>query len=238
MTKFWAISVGIIIFFTSAYILLVLNKYWHFDYFFTDNVYIDTALWKVANLEAPIVHHALLGKINILGDHFEPAIFLLSPLYKLFPNQETILIAMVIPYILSLLIAFFLYRGTQNAFLFGFHEVSFISFFFMLSMFFLISKRTKLFVLSLLLLLLSKESAVGIIASVLFFMFFAFKNYRRLVLILFTSTVSYYFLVTKLLIPHYSGRYKIYFNKDTMFILAKVKEACFDLKNPYCIPKT
>ena len=102
--KWFLAGVGIIILFTLSYILLTLNRYWQFEYFFTDNVYFDTALWKVASGLAPIVRHSALGQINILGDHFHPTIFLFSLLYLITSQQEIVFVGMSVVYGLGAII--------------------------------------------------------------------------------------------------------------------------------------
>lgn len=227
MTKFWAISLLIILFFTIAYSLLVLNWYGQFRYPFTDNVYFDTALWKVSQLQEPIVRHSLLGEINILGDHFHPTIFLYSLLYMLSPRQEIILLGMVVVYslsaglgalvgfkllknkllVLSLLIAYFLYIGTQNAFIYGFHEVNLMPLFFMLVFYALVNKKTKLYWLSLALLLLTKESLAFVSVGIGIATLFLIKDMRKTAILTIVVSLAYFFIVTRAVIPHFSGRY-------------------------------
>lgn len=227
MTKFWAISLLIILFFTIAFSLLVLNWYGQFRYPFTDNVYFDTALWKASQLSEPIVRHSLLGEINILGDHFHPTIFLFSILYMLSPRQEVILLGMVVVYslsaglgalvgfkllknkllVLSLLIAYFLYIGTQNAFIYGFHEINLMPLFFMLVFYALVNKKTKLYWLSLALLLLTKESLAFVGVGIGIATLFLIKDMRKTAILTIVVSLAYFFVITRTVIPHFSGRY-------------------------------
>ena len=232
MKKFWSdkwflAGVGIVVLFTLSYIFLTLNRYWQFEYFFTDNVYFDTALWKVAHGLAPIVRHSALGEINILGDHFHPTIFLFSLFYLLTSRQEIIFIAMSLLYglsallgliigfklirsrfaVLALMIAYFLYLGTQNAFIYGFHEVNLMSLFFLLTMAGLIFNRNIIYWLGLCLLLLTKESyaVVGIMIGV--FIWLSFPQKRKMAVMTVVLSMIYFLVVTKFIIPSFSGRY-------------------------------
>lgn len=223
-THFW-IGISIILFFTISYIVLMLNKYWQFEYFAVDNVYFDTALWKMAHFQAPIVAHPVLGKTNIFGDHFHPVIFLISILYIFTSKQEIVFIAMGVLYGLSavlamligfkliksrfvtyaLLTAYFLYIGTQNALIYGFHEINFVPLFFFFLVYTIIFEKWRLYWLALALLLLTKESMMFLTIPLSFFMFFAYPKKRTLAVV--TSVISciYYLFITHYVIPHLSA---------------------------------
>lgn len=226
-TTHYLIGIGIIIFFTLAYIVLLLNKYWQFEYFFVDNVYFDTAIWKVAHLQAPIVNHTALGRINILGDHFHPAIFLFSLLYLITSRQEIIFIGMSIVYglsaflamlvgfklvkskfiIYSLLIAYFLYMGTQNAMIYGFHELILMPLFFFLTLFFLFYKHERWYWAGLVFLLLTKESLAAVAITLGIFIIISLPRKRKIGIITIAVSLIYFFIVTHYVIPHFSGKY-------------------------------
>lgn len=225
--KWFLLGIGIIILFTLSYILLTLNKYWQFEYFFTDNVYFDTALWKVASGLAPIVRHNTLGQINILGDHFHPTIFLFSLLYLITPRQEIIFWGMSVVYglsallgliigfklvksrftVLTLIITYFLYLGTQNAFIYGFHEVNLMPLFFLLTMAGLVFDKKIIYWWGLGVLLLTKESytIVGVMTGI--FVWLSFPQKRKMAIVTITLSIVYFLVVTKFVIPSFSGRY-------------------------------
>lgn len=223
----WVIGITIILLFTVAYGVLVLNKYWQFEYFYRDNVLFDSALWKVAEFKEPIIKHHILGEINILGDHFSLTIFSLSPLYRLFPTQEIILISMVILYGASaylallvgfkllksrlltyaLLIAYFLYLGTQNGFLYGFHDVYFAVFFFFLAIYGLVIDNRGLYWLGIVLLLLTKEGLAVVVVGVGWFILLSYPRKKNLGYSTIILAVVYFILVIRLVIPSFSGRF-------------------------------
>ncbi len=214
--------------FTVAYCLLVLHRYWQFQYFFTDNVYFQKAFWDMARLQAPIVDHKYLGRIHILGDHFSPTMFLLVIPLWLGLGSETMQLAMIIPYALSMILALhvggslirtksilifiiivsFLYLGFQHAMIFGFHEIHIMPFFFWMMVWAFFRKRHVLYWISILALLLTKESMPFVLAGWgLFVLFSQNKRYRSHALILITLSVTYFLLITMYVIPHLGGRF-------------------------------
>lgn len=247
----YAIGITIILFFTVSYIILLLNKYWQFEFFSADNVYFDTALWKVSHFQAPIVTHTILGKINIFGDHFHPTIFLFSLIYMVTDKQEAILSGICAVYGLSaffgmfvgfkliksrlityaLVIAYFLYLGSQNALLYGFHEVDLVPLFFLSMIFAHYYDKKILFWISFILLLLTKESIVSVTICFGIFLFFTSpKKKRSTSVLLIIISIVYFIVVTKFVIPSFSGRY-FYSNlviptdlKDLIYKLTVPKE--------------
>lgn len=223
----FAVGLAVIVFFTICYIILLLNKYWQFEFFSVDNVYFDQALWKVAHFQVPIVNHSSLGRINILGDHFHPAIFIFSLLYMLVPRHEIILIGMSLAYGLSaffgmligfkllksrlttffLLVTYFLYLGTQNAMLYGFHELNLMPMFFMLAVWAFVTERKKTYWLGIALLLLTKEYMAVVACTLAFFIFLSKPSWRKQAILTSLISILYYFAVTSFVIPHISGSY-------------------------------
>lgn len=207
--------------FVLAYILLTLNKYWQYEYFFVDNVYFDTALWKASQLQAPIVHHPIMGTINILGDHFHPTIFLFSVFYRLFPYTETIFILMSIVYglggYLAMLVGFkllarkyfvyllgfiyFTFIGIQNAFLFGFHEINLMPLFFFLMLYGYFFRRHVVYFVGLILLLLTKESLSVTVATFAIFIFLSDRSRWKQALATLIISAGAFLVTTQYLIP-------------------------------------
>jgi uncharacterized membrane protein len=225
--KFSKIAISIILFFSVCYIILLLNKFWQGEFYAVDNVFFDTAIWKVSQFQAPIVRHFLLGEINILGDHFHPTIFLMSPLYWFSSSQSIVLLGMVLAYSLSavvlmkigyrliahrmitniLLGSYFLYIGTQNAFLYGFHELNLMPLFFSLVFYALVFNKKKLFWISIILLLLTKETMAPIVIGIGIFIFFWYPEKRKTAIFLIIFSILYFLIVTRVVIPFFSGRF-------------------------------
>lgn len=245
----YAVGLSIIIFFTACYIVLLLNKYWQFEFFFTDNVFFDQALWKVSRGYVPIVHHTTLEDINILGDHFSLTIFFFSLLYLLTPRQEIIFIGMSLVYGLSaffgmligfkliksrfvtyaLLVSYFLYLGTQNAMLYGFHELILFPLFFMVAVFALLTNRTLIFWTSFLLILLTKLSLAVACIALGCFILVAFPKKRLTGCAAIVFSVLYYLAVTHIAIPYFSQRF-LY--AESVHIPQSIHELFFKLTVP------
>lgn len=230
----YGVGLFIILFFTTLYILLVLNKYWQFDYFYPDNYFFGHALWEMAQFRAPIVEHQMLGTINIFGDHFHPVIYFFSILLMIFQRQEAILVGMCVLYGASaifammvgfkllkekyltwaLLVAYFMYLGTQNAMIYGFHEINFMPFFFFMMLYAFFYKKEKFYWISFAFLLLTKESMAVISLSWGIFIFLAYPKERKRALLTMGLSVFYYILVAKFVIPYFSGGKFLYSNID------------------------
>jgi len=218
------IGIGLIIFFSIAYILLVLNRYWQLQYFFTDNVYFQKALWKVANFQAPIVEHRLLGRINILGDHFHPTIFFVSLFLALTGKNEMTQLAMVIPLFVGMILAYkvasllirnkiitiaiifasFMYLGTQHAMIFGFHELHLVPLFFWMIIYGFFYRKKWIYISGLILLILTKENMAAVLFCWGLFLLMTQRQKKRQALIIIILSIVYFFTVTKLIMPFFS----------------------------------
>ncbi len=219
---------AIIVFFTISYILLVLHRYWQFQYFFTDNVYFQKAFWQVARLQAPIVDHKFLGRIHIFGDHFHPTIFFLALFLPLFGKHEITQLAMIVPLSIALILAFkvgsllmknawllmaiifasFLYLGTQHAMIFGFHEVHLVPLFFWIMLYGYFFKKHKVYILGLVLLLLTKETMAAVVFSWgLFLLISGKKSQKRHAMIIMCLALCYFVVITKVVIPYFGTGY-------------------------------
>lgn len=207
----------------------MLHRYWQFEYFFVDNVYFHSALWKLSRFEAPIVHHPLLGEINIFGDHFHPTIMFFAALYWLLPKHEIIFVGMALVFgasaylgmqiafkllkhktaVLGLLFSYFVYLGTQQAFIYGFHEINLTPLFFMATMYAVFFKKKWWYWLSLGLLLLTKESMAAMAIGIGLFLLLALKQKSRGLLTVAIS-IGYFLVATRVLIPYFSGGNNLY----------------------------
>lgn len=224
----YLVGLGISVIFFILYTLLMLHKYWQFEYFFIDNVYFHSALWKLSQFEAPMVHHRLLGEINIFGDHFHPTIILVAILMRFFPWNETVFVIMSLTYAIGgyiiflvglkliknkailylLMLSYYLYIGTQNAFMFGFHEINLVPLFFAITIWGLINKKYLIYVVGLVLLLLTKESMAIVGMALGLFIVLSNKNLIRIGIVTIIASSMWFIIVTRLIIPHFSdGRF-------------------------------
>src|SRR6185437_4980732 len=72
--------------------IVSLNRFWQYEVSFVDFGQYDQAIWKVSRFQEPITYHFIYGRINVLGDHVTPTIFLISPLYWFTDRSEMILL--------------------------------------------------------------------------------------------------------------------------------------------------
>lgn len=110
ITKIHKVDVVVYLFcvlFTVAGIVVSLNRFWQYDVYYYDFGIFDQAIWSVSRFQPPIIEHIVVGGKWIFADHFNPSIFLLSPLYWITDRSEVILIAQAIAVGLS---GFFIYQ--------------------------------------------------------------------------------------------------------------------------------
>src|SRR3990167_2552452 len=81
--------------------LVSLHRFWRYEVSYVDFGQYDQAIWKVSRFQEPTVNHFIHGKINVLGDHVTPSVFLISPLYWLTNKSEMILVVQAVVVALS-----------------------------------------------------------------------------------------------------------------------------------------
>jgi len=229
--KFWdyAAYFSCLVFFAAGSIISV-NRYWQFEVFYYDFGIFDRAIWLVSRFQAPIVDHMVVGGKWIFADHFSPSIFLLSPIYWFTNRSEVLLITqslavalsgLVIFLIakkllknkfvsLSILSAYFLFVGLQNAIITDIHEVTFATLFVTASFWFYLKKKPLFYFLSLFILLGFKESLflLGIFLAVTFVLIE--KKFTKLSFATFLISVIWGYLSIKVIIPYFSGGFYQY----------------------------
>jgi uncharacterized membrane protein len=85
----WAVACG------ALYTAVALVRFGRMEVASYDNAIFEEAIRGYAHGGWPIVPIKGAG-FNLLGDHFSPAIALVAPFYRLFPQPETLLIAQVV----------------------------------------------------------------------------------------------------------------------------------------------
>lgn len=208
-----------------------LHRFWQYDAQYYDFGIFDTALWKVAHFQPPIIDHfSKAGGKLIFADHFSPAIFLLAPLYWLFPWSETILVAQAAIVTLSglvlvlivkrvlksslasfcVLATYFLYAGLQNALWWDFHEVTIATLPITLLFYFYISKNIRLHIALFIFCLLFKETLFAFGIGWAVFVFFNRKEWRSTAILFGVVSIAWYFATTQILIPYFRGEAYFY----------------------------
>ncbi len=214
-----------------AFSLISMNRFWQFDVFYYDFGIFDTALWKVAHFQAPIIEHFRLGGKWIFADHFNPTIFLLSPLYWITDKSEVMLIAQSVIvsisgfviyligknitkntiFSLGVMVSYLLFISVQNALITDFHEATISTLPLILAVYFFISKKYRWYFLSILLFLGGKESnfAVGI-GFAIGLLLLDFKNNKKISIATALVSLVWGLLAIKLMIPFFSGGEYLY----------------------------
>lgn len=210
--------------------LVSLNRYWQYESFFYDFGIFDQAIWQVAHFSPPIIDHLVVGGKWIFADHFNPSIFLLSPLYWFTDRREVILISQAVTvgisgfilylvgahvlknrfYSLSILITYLLFIGLQNAVITDFHEITIATLPFMAAYLAFVKKRLIWYFLMLLIMLGFKESnflvGVGLGISV----YLTNKSFLKLAILTCAISLLWGYLAINHIIPYFSGGFYQY----------------------------
>ncbi|MDD5165809.1 MAG: DUF2079 domain-containing protein [Candidatus Omnitrophica bacterium] len=186
----------------------------------------DQAIWNTA--QGNILFSSLKGNINLLGDHFEPVLLVIAPLYKIWPSVSVLLILQsfllafaILPLyliankilkarflIFAFIISYILSEPMRGVGLSDFHPECFIiPLLFWVYYFLLEKKNLWLFFIVSLLLLCKEDVSFLIIAFGIFTLFFQkrFKTGSALCAI----GIAAWVLETKFIIPYFnpSGTY-------------------------------
>ena len=180
----------------------------------------DQALWHYSRLETP--ESSIVGLPNLLGDHFHPLLVVLAPLYALVSKPETLLVAQsvliaaaVVPIFLfardrvgataayAFAASYVVFWGVQAAAGYEFHEVAFAPVLLAAAIHLATRQRWLPLYGTLAALLLVKEDLA--IAVAFFGLWMALGGERRRGAAVAAVALSWYTLVTEVLIPHFAG---------------------------------
>lgn len=246
-----AIVIGFIIVFALASILVAVNRFWQFNAFWYDFGIFDSSIWQFSRFHLPLILQKAppLGMI-VWGDHFNPSAILLSPLYWFTDKQEVVIIAQVVfvclgavvaystakEYVksacarIALIVSFLGFVGMQNALFTDVHNIVFAVLPLTLAIWAIYKKKWKLYFLFLLLTIGFQENLALTGAMLGLFLVFSKKNIKY-GLLSFVFCLTYFFLVIKIIIPHFNpGGYayqpqsfKDVFEIFTRFFLPEIK---------------
>lgn len=227
------LTAAFVLIYTSAALVVVLNRYWQYQNFYFDLGIFDSAIWQVSRFHPPLVDHVDFGSVKILslGDHFNPSVFLLSPLYWLTSRTEVLLIAQTLAVglsglvvfkigasqlksklaVLALVVAFLGYVGLQNALISDFHEATIAVLPLTLIFYAIFNKKWKLYFLLLIILLGLKETFAGLGVGIGLYLLISDRrqNLKRGMLTILISAV-WGIAAMKVIIPYFSGGTYLY----------------------------
>lgn len=216
--------------FIIAGIVVCLNRYWQYDVFYHDFGIFDSAIWRASRFQAPTIDHLLLGGKWIFADHFNPSIFLISPLYWLTGKSEMLLVVQVLAvgisgYILYLIgkeilrnsfesfavmWCYYLFLGLQNALITDFHEVTVMVLPLTLVFYAFIKKKTFWYFLFLLITLGFKESTFLLGIGIGIAIFFLDRKWWKINLLTIFISIIWGIVAIKIIIPYFSSGIYLY----------------------------
>lgn len=181
----------------------------------------DQAIWNT--MKGNILFCSLDGNINHLGAHFDPVLFLIVPLYAIWPNVIILILLQAIALglaifplyliaknqlnsrilVFAFIFAYFISRSVRGIGLLDFHTDSFLVPLSFWAFYFLIKGRIIQFLVSLFVMLLCKENAAFLIAGFGIFCFFQ-KKYRLGALLLLFG-IAAWFILTGWVMPYFAN---------------------------------
>ncbi|HBB76357.1 MAG: hypothetical protein A2186_03115 [Candidatus Levybacteria bacterium RIFOXYA1_FULL_41_10] len=214
--------------YTLAAVVVSVLRYWQFETHYFDFGIFDKAIWEASRLHAPVVYHMNFesGKNIILADHFNPSIFILSPLYWLTERREVLLVAQAVSVGISAVIGFFIARsliksriaifaiivsylgfiGMQNALITDFHEATIATVPIMLLVWAAMKGKWKTFYLCLFIILGFKETFAGLGVGIGLFLILLKREYLKHGILTIGISLVWAYLATSIIIPQLSGR--------------------------------
>lgn len=206
--------------------LITVNRFWQYDLGYYDFGIFDVALWKVAHFQKPVIDHFVVaGSIN-LADHFTPTLYLLAPLFWLFPHSEVLLVAQSVIVSVSAMVLFYLARsyvklnglaavtlvvmylgftGLQNALYTDFHELTVMTLPLMLAYAAILKNKKSWFVFWFLLALGCKESIFLVGVGLAGFIYWYQPKWKKFAFGVGLFSLLYGLVVIKGVIPYLSG---------------------------------
>lgn len=181
----------------------------------------DQAVWNTTR--GNVLFSSMDGNINHLGAHFEPVLFLIAPLYLIWPDimvliviQALALSLAVFPLyfiarerltrrclIFAFIVAYLLSRPLRGVGFFDFHTDCFFVPLIFAVFYSLIKGRNGLAVLGMFFMLLCKENSAFLIAGFGAYIFMALRKFRPGLLV-FSLGLAFWFLITGVVMPRFA----------------------------------
>ena len=235
-----------------AYSVLSIQRHMQYGSFTMDLAGYDQAVYLMSRFMAPAssIYHIP----NLLGDHFEPLLAIISPVYWLFNDVRAILFLQAIGISLTVFplygiakkylksdfaasmiaLSFLLFIGVQDAMEFDFHPLTFVPAALAYMFYYLDQKKYGRFFVATIAALLMKE--VVAIYVVAFGIFAAVKKHFKVAAVLIILGVIWYLIAIKVIVPHLShhpyghiGAYHILGNGPVEIIKTIITRPAFTL---------
>src|SRR3989344_2506694 len=240
MMRFLGRKLNLLVFFGIFFYVVVacvvsVNRYWQFQSFYFDFGIVERAIYEVAHFRAPIVDHPAFGYEQkwMFADHFNPSLYLLSPLYWFTDRREVLLIAQSVMAgvsawvgyliareriknklgVLAVLAAYLGYVGLQNALITEFHDATLATLPLMLCFYFATRKRWREFYVCLIILLGLKETFAGLGVGIGVYLLLVYRRqYLRAGIMTILISLLWGLVAVKVIIPYFLGGDYIYTN--------------------------
>lgn len=218
----WWFIILYLIFYLAVINLVVYFRYRQYEVYYFDHGLFDQSLWNVASFKPPEFDYFKDKPISQLGDHFGPAMYLVSPLYWFTSSYSAIFFlenifiaasAFVLfltakgmirnkLLIFSILVAFTLFLGLQNTVIANFHPELPALFTLALTLFFMQRRKWGWYYFCLITTLAFKEYFASIGFALGLFLIFE-KKWKHAAVTLFYS-LAYYCFATRIAAPFFA----------------------------------
>lgn len=209
----------IITFFSIIYSFVAVTKHNHFQTGLDFGIYVQT-FWNYIHFKIPrVTFYPTYGDI-VWTDHFTPSLVLLAPFYLIWEDPSILLILQSVLFVfggypiyllakdrlkniflaLAIVFAYLIFLGTQFALTFDFHAATYTAIFLPWIFYFLFKSRWRPFLFLMIIAMGAKEDIPLLLASVAFYLFITKKNTKMGLFLLFLN-LTYFFLVTKMIMP-------------------------------------
>lgn len=216
------VILSITILYTLAITTVLLHRFWQYEVFYYDHGVFEQAAYKLSRFEAPF-YDGTKGLAHVYIDHVFPSLQVtLAPFYWIWDSYETPIIVLALfiglsvllgyeigktlkvneGMLLSLLFAYMLFIGLQNALIFYVHDVTMQIPFLMLLFLSLVKRRFKLYY-PLLLFNLGFKETVAVVGTALgvALLFFGDKTVRKHAFLTIGISFAYALLATRIIVP-------------------------------------
>ncbi len=208
-----------------------LNRYFSVQIFQYDFGIFASMIYQLSQFKMAYINHISLGTIPFLGDHFQPSLTLLSPLFWFIKDIKVLIIeqalvivacAFVIQRIaikkglsffssLAISIIFLLYAGIENPLVTDWHPEPTAGLFLVLFIYFFLFGKNKFIAPIIAIIFLGfKESNAITLSLFLVSSFLIFPKRRKEIIIYLLASIVWFFATIKLLIPYFSDRNYFY----------------------------
>ncbi|MDQ3099264.1 MAG: DUF2079 domain-containing protein [bacterium] len=188
-------------------------------------------IWQLSRIQVPVIHHIVLGNVVFLGDHFNPGLMLLAPLFWLTSDLRILLIEQAfaltasgvmvflialrsrLRYISAIAVsaAYLFFAGSENPLVTDWHPENTAAFFLLLFVYLYIFTARRILSIFVFIAFLSlKESnaisAVALLIPLLIFI----RDKRKQTALLIVFSMLYFVIAVKVIIPYFAHQPYIY----------------------------